>query len=101
MAEYREMDVVRPPGIVMVAPGIGAGLDRLEAIVPLGIAEHPADAAEMRVERRVVLVALVVIAPGRVGLPDLDHRVGDALSVLVEDRAGDDDALAHRLVPVD
>ena len=27
-AEQREVDVVRPPGVVVVAPGIGARLDR-------------------------------------------------------------------------
>src|SRR5271157_2639114 len=36
-AEKREVNVVRPPGIVVIAPGIGAGLDRGEPIPTLAV----------------------------------------------------------------
>ena len=46
------------------------------------------------------LVALVAVAPGGVGLPDLDQRVAERLPVAVEDAARDDDPLAERLALV-
>ena len=54
----------------------------------------PADAAEVRVERRQVAVVLVPVAPAGVGLPHLHQGVRDRLAVLVEDPAEHDDALA-------
>src|SRR5216683_5655381 len=36
-AEQRVMDVIGPPGVVVVTPGIGAGLDRCESISPLTV----------------------------------------------------------------
>ena len=38
------------------------------------------------------------VAPGRVGLPDLDERVRDGASVTVAQPPRDGDALAERLV---
>jgi len=47
-----------------------------------------------------VLVALVVVAAGGVGLPELDHGVGDGAAIFVQDAAFDDDALALRFPAV-
>src|ERR1700693_4468164 len=77
------MNVCRPPGIVMVAPGILAGADGHEAISALRIGERMAAACEIRIQRSIVLVAFVQITPGRVGLPDLDKRVSHRPSVFV------------------
>ena len=44
-----------------------------------------------------MLVDLVAVAPAGVRLPHLDERVRDRAAVLVENPAGDDDPLAHRL----
>ena len=44
-----------------------------------------------------MLVDPVHVAPGRVGLPDLDQRLGHRPAVLVQHPACDDDALAERL----
>ena len=73
--EDREVDVRRSPGVLVVAPRVGAGLDRDEAVAALVVGEAAAGAGEVRVERRRVLVDLVRVAAGRVRLPDLDERV--------------------------
>src|SRR5216683_5256905 len=93
-SEQRVVDVVRAPGVLMVAPGIGAGLDRRVAVAALAIGERASGAAKMGIERRIMLVALVVVPAGGVGLPDLDHRLGDGPSVLVDNPSLDDDAFA-------
>ena len=90
----------RPPGVVVVAPRIGPGLDRGEAVAAVGVGQAAADAGEVRVERGRVLVALVDVAAGRVGLPDLDQLAGAPAAVAVEHPAGDDDPLADRLAAV-
>ena len=41
-AEQREVDVRRPPGVRVVAPRVGAGLDRDEAVAALGVGEAAA-----------------------------------------------------------
>ncbi len=46
----------------------------------------------MGIERCVVLIHLVHVAPGGVGLPQLDQRAGDRAALLVEHAAGDDHA---------
>ena len=96
-AEQREMDMVRPPAIGMVAPRVRARLDGIELVAPLRIGNAAPAAPEVRVQRRVVLVVLVDIASGGVGLPDLDQRVGQRATIFVQHPAGDDDALAQRL----
>src|SRR6266404_9677596 len=89
------MDMVRPPGIVVIAPGIGARLDRSEPIPAVIIGVDAALAAKIRIERRVVLVARVLIAAGSIGLPDLDNGLGYRPAILVGDPAVHDDALAE------
>src|ERR1700719_5050180 len=95
------MEMVRPPGIVVIAPRIGAGLDRGEPIPPLIVGKDSALAAEVRIDRRVMLVRRVLIAAGGIGLPDLDYRARDRPAILVGDAALHDDALAERRFPID
>ena len=94
------MDVRRPPGVPVVAPRVGAGLDRREAVAAVAVGEAAAHAGEVRVERRRVLVALVDVAAGGVGLPDLDELVAHRPAVAVEHATGHDHPLAHRLAGV-
>src|SRR3546814_2123437 len=65
-AEQREVDVVGPPGIGVVAPGIGAGLHRIEAVDTLCVGDAASAAEEVGIERRVVLVRLMDVAAGGV-----------------------------------
>ncbi len=88
--------MARPPGVHVVEPGIGAGLDGAEVVIAVRVGDRPAAAAEIRVERAEVDVLLVAVAARGVGLPDLDQRVGHRPAVFVEHAAVDDDALAHR-----
>src|SRR6516225_4311246 len=94
--EERGVDVVRPPRIVMIAPRIGAGLDRREPVAAVVVGIDAALAAKIGVERRIVLITRMLVATRRVGLPDLDDRAGDRSAVLVGDPAVHDDALAQR-----
>src|ERR1700732_1391303 len=94
------MDMVGPPRIVVIAPGIGARLDRGEPVPALIIGIYPALAAEVRTDRRVMLVRRVLIAAGGIGLPDLDYRARDRPAILVGDAALHDDALAERRFPI-
>ena len=77
--------------------GIRAWPDGHEAVAPLVVGAARGRAREVRVERRVVLVARVEIAAGRVGLPDLHERPASRTAVLVQHAAAHDDPLAQRL----
>jgi hypothetical protein len=55
---------------------------------------------EVRVQRRRPVVDDVPVAPGGVGLPDLDERVGHGPAVAVEHPPEDEDPLADRLPAV-
>src|SRR3954466_14785117 len=94
------MDVRGTPGVVVIAPGIGARLDRDEAVVAGGVALGAARARKIRIERRRMLIADMDVAAAGIGLPDLDQRVRDAAAVLVTDMAVHDDALAERFALV-
>ena len=94
------MDVVRPPCVLVIRPGIGAGTDGQHLVAAVGVGEDPSGAGEIRIERRVVLVRRVVVAAGGVGLPDFYHRMWHRPPVLVGDAPGDDDPLALRPPPV-
>src|ERR1700733_11606366 len=77
------MNVRRPPGVVMVAPGVLARADGHEAIATLRIGERMAATREVWVQRSVVLVALMQITAGPVRLPDFDQRIPHGTSVFV------------------
>src|SRR4030081_2044364 len=91
------MNMRGTPCIVMIFPWICARLDREEAVTSFGIGDRASAAAEIRVERRVVVIVLVRITPGRIGLPDFDQRIGHGLAVFIEHASCDDYALAERL----
>ena len=94
----REVDVRGPPGVGMVAPWIGPGLDGHEPVFAVAVGAGLADPEEVRIERRRERgLPPVHVAAARVGLPDLDQRVRDRITVLVEHSARDDAALADRL----
>ena len=97
MAEDREVDVRRPPGIVVIAPRIGAGLDGDEFVIAVLVGHGAAGAGEIRIERRRVLIDDMDVAAGGIGLPDFDQRIRHRARVLVEHMAVHDDALAERL----
>src|ERR1700682_6150383 len=97
MAEYREVDVGRTPGIVVIAPGIGAGLDGDETVIALRIRLRAAGTGEIRIERRRMLVDDMDVAAAGIGLPQFDQRIRHAAAVFIEHMAVHDDALAKRL----
>src|SRR3989449_5466016 len=99
-AEQREMDVRRAPGIVVVAPGILARPNADEAVAAFGVGHGAPGAGEVRIERCIVLIGAVRVAPRRVRLPDFDQGVRHRLAVLVEHAPAHDNALADRLAPV-
>src|SRR5256884_1772593 len=99
-AKQREMDVRRAPGVVVVAPGILARPNADEAVAAFGVGHGAPGAGEVRIERRIVLIGAVRVAPGRVRLPDFDQAVRHRLAVLVEHAPAHDNALADRLGPV-
>ena len=93
-AEDREMNVCGAPGVVVILPRIGAGLDGDEAIAAFGVGDGVTAAGEVGIKRSVVLIDGVGVAASGVGLPDFDERVRKRAAVFVDDAAGDDDALA-------
>src|SRR4029077_10834507 len=95
--EKTEVDMLRPPRIMMIAPRIRAGLHRHEAIRAVDIGHHSADSGEVRIERRFVLVAVVSIAARGVGLPNFDETLWNRAAILVEHAAGHNDTFAERL----
>ena len=96
--EHREGDVRRLQRVA--AARHRAGLDRHHPEAALAVGRDPPEAAEIRVERLVVLAVLgMVVAAGGVGLPQLDHRVRHRRAVAVEHPPLDRDALARRVAP--
>jgi len=73
--EQGEVDVGRPPGVVVVAPRVLAGPNGDEAVASFVVGEAAAGAAEVGIERGRVVVDLVAVATGGVRLPDLNERV--------------------------
>ena len=71
----------------VVAPRVGAGLDRHEAVAPVGVGQAAAQPGEVRVERRGMAVAVVPVATAAVALPQLDERVAHRAPVLLEHAA--------------
>jgi hypothetical protein len=99
-SEEREVNVCRAPGVVMIAPWIGAGLDAGEAIGTGVIGEKAAATGEIGIEWSVVLIGFVAIPAGGVCLPYLDESTADGQAVLVEDAAAYDDTFAEWLAGV-
>src|SRR5471030_297854 len=96
--KQRKMNMRRPPRVVVIAPGIGAGLDRHEAIVAAAIRHRPARAQEIGIERRLMIVRRMPVTARAVRLPHFHQRVRDGPAVLIENAPRHDDALALRRV---
>src|SRR5437660_6877817 len=79
----------------MIAPWVRARFDRDQAITSLAVGEHAAAPREVRIERCVVLVVLVEVAPRRVRLPYLDQRVAHRTCVVIAHGPRHDDPLAE------
>ena len=90
----------RPPRVVVVAPRIGARLDRDERERAVGAGQAAPEPGEVGVQRRRVLVALVAVAPGGVALPDLHQRLRHRPAAGLEHAPVDDDPLPERLAVV-
>src|SRR5438094_691173 len=88
------MDVRRSPGVAMILPWIGAGLDRDEAIEAFGISQAAAGSAEVGVQGGGVLVILVKVAAGGIGLPDLNDRAPHRAAITVKHATRHDNAIA-------
>src|ERR1700689_1469399 len=71
--EKRKVDMCGAPGVVMISPGIRSGADGHESIAPLRVCERVSASGEVRIQRSIVLVALMQIPAGGVSLPDLDE----------------------------
>lgn len=84
----------------VLTPRVGARLDGGEAVEAAVVRQGAADTREVRVQRGVVLLALVGVAARRVGLPDLDQLAADRAPVAVEQPAGDRDPLTDRFALV-
>src|SRR5207247_10958671 len=71
-SEQREVDVRRPPGVVVVAPRVRARLDGDEAVFAAVVGEASARTREVGVEWRRMFVARVEVPASGVRLLDLD-----------------------------
>src|SRR5712692_6508642 len=95
------MNVGWPPGIMMVAPGVRARLDRRETILAVTVGEYAACSRKIRVKWRRVLIVLLNVAATGVGLPYLDQGIRHGPVVFVKNAPGYDDAFAKRLAVFD
>src|SRR3984957_14138257 len=95
--EKAEVNVIRPPRIVMIAPRIRTRLDRCEAVGAVLVGHDSSDASEMGIERCFVLVLKVCIAAGGVRLPNFDRSARNRAAVFVKHAAGHNDSLAESL----
>src|SRR4030095_761270 len=74
IAKNRKVNVPRPPGIMIIPPRVGPWLDRNEFVASFPIRQRSPASAEIRIDRRVVLIQLVQVAPGGIGLPHFNQR---------------------------
>jgi hypothetical protein len=88
--------VGRPPGIVVIAPGVTSWLDRDEAVATFIIGESAAQTGEVRVERSIVLVQRMQVSPGGVRLPEFHQRAPNRPGIFIEHSSRDNDPFAHR-----
>src|SRR6266446_3759870 len=94
------MNVRRTPGVVMIQPRVGPGLDGHKTIRAVFVGHRSSGASEVRVERRGMLVFGVNVTAGGVGLPNLNERARDRTAVRVEHAPGHNNSLAQRLAGV-
>ena len=99
-AEHGKVDVRRAPGVVVIPPRVGAGLDGDEFVPTVRVRHGAARAGEIGIEGRRVLVLRVAIAAGGVGLPHFKQGAGHRTGIFVKQPAGDDDSLSLGFVGV-
>src|SRR5271156_1074151 len=101
-AKERKMNMRGAPRIVMIAPGVCAGLDGLEVVVASLVGDHASRAAEVGIEGSMVLIDLMPIASGGVCLPDLNQCATNRAAVFIQDAAMDKNTFSNRLslVPI-
>ena len=86
----------RSPGIGVIAPGIGPGLDGDEAVAPVPIGHGAPGPKKVRIKRCVMLIGLVDIAPGCVALPQFDQRVAHRPPAFIKHAPGHGDTFTQR-----
>src|SRR5580698_5899021 len=91
------MNVRRPPGIVVISPGIFARPNCDKSVAPVGIRYGMPATGEVRIQRSVVLIDAVEIAPRSICLPDFHERVRHRSGVLIKHAPTHDNPLAERL----
>jgi len=67
----------------------------VKPVAALAIRHDPASPAEIRIERCIVLIDIVVVTAGGIALPDFHQRVGQRVAIFIQHLARDDDALAQ------
>src|ERR1035438_4357912 len=92
------MNMRRTPRIVMILPRVRAWFDSGKSINAIFIRHSAACSGEVGIEWRWMIVLRVPVPASRVGLPNLDQRVGNGTAVVIRYPSSDDDALALRLV---
>src|SRR5262245_15423645 len=100
VAKHREVNVVRAPRIVMIAPRVGTRLHGDKAVVALVVGNGTPCPGEIRIERRRMLVDVVDVAAASIRLPDFHQGIGNRALVFVEHMAVHDDAFAQRFALV-
>src|SRR4029077_5741079 len=90
----RKVNVRRAPGIRMILPRVGAGVNGDKPVAALAIREHAAAACEIRVERRGMLVHAMTVAPRRLGLPNFDQGSRNRASFLIQHESAHDDSFS-------
>ncbi len=88
--------MVGSPGVGVIAPRIGPGLDCQKPVAALVIGDTTAATEKVRVDRCKMVVVAMNIAARRIGLPNLDQRIGLGSPGVVEHAPFNEDALAER-----
>ena len=96
LSEKGIMNVGGTPGIVMVAPRVGARPDADKPILAFFVGHAAAGPAEVGIMGGIMPVAFVRIASGGIGLPHFNQSIGHRAAVFFQHAAGDDDALPDR-----
>src|SRR5258708_2358920 len=91
------MNGCRPTGIFAVQPWISSGLNSYELIGPIFVRQGSARAAEVRVQWRRMIITVVTVSSAGIGLPDLNQRVRDGPSVVIENAPAHNNSLTQRL----
>jgi len=80
----------------MISPRIGSRLDGKKTVAALSISQRSPASAEIRIERRIVLIVSVPVTARRVRLPQFHKRSAHRLPVFIENASAHHDSLACR-----